>query len=356
MGTSARRRAAPRLIARTALTAAAAVTLGVCLPAPGAATGRLTTGPLTTGPLALAASSSGLSQDFAELRACESSGNYQADTGNSYYGAYQFSQATWRSLGYTGLPSAASPAVQDAAAAALQAQAGWSPWPACANRLGLLPAATTAPPGPGLAFVSALAADTTGNQLPTTDARTLAAEIDAGTLTRAAETAVMVHTSGYAARQVTAAYHQVLGRGVDPVGLATWSKALETGTSPAALAADLTGSAEFYQNAGDTAEGFVAAVYQHLLDRPADPGGLAAWTEALVHGMPRDGLALALLGSAEGRADQVQADYQSVLRRPADPSGLITWSGVLARNGDDTTGLTAGLLASEEYFADAQDR
>ncbi|MGP8059181.1 MAG: transglycosylase family protein [Acidimicrobiales bacterium] len=75
---------------------------------------------------------------WAALRQCESGGNYADDTGNGYYGAYQFSLGTWLGLGYSGLPSAAPPAVQDAAAQALQARSGWGQWPACARKLGLL--------------------------------------------------------------------------------------------------------------------------------------------------------------------------------------------------------------------------
>ncbi len=77
------------------------------------------------------------SDDFARLRQCESGGNYSINTGNGYYGAYQFNLGTWRGLGYSGLPSSASPATQDAAAITLQAQRGWSPWPACSRKLGL---------------------------------------------------------------------------------------------------------------------------------------------------------------------------------------------------------------------------
>ena len=77
------------------------------------------------------------SQTFARLRQCESSGNYRANTGNGYYGAYQFSLATWRSLGYRGRPHDASPAVQDEAARRLQARSGWGQWPACSRRLGV---------------------------------------------------------------------------------------------------------------------------------------------------------------------------------------------------------------------------
>lgn len=83
--------------------------------------------------------------DFARLRQCESGGNYSINTGNGFYGAYQFDLGTWAGLGYSGLPSNASPATQDAAAAELQAQRGWAPWPACSRMLGLYGGGGAAP-------------------------------------------------------------------------------------------------------------------------------------------------------------------------------------------------------------------
>src|SRR5450432_3762141 len=68
---------------------------------------------------------------FSSIRQCESGGNYSTNTGNGYYGAYQFTQATWNSLGYSGVPSDASPATQDAAAAQLAARSGFGQWPVC---------------------------------------------------------------------------------------------------------------------------------------------------------------------------------------------------------------------------------
>lgn len=74
---------------------------------------------------------------WLELRDCESGDNYSTDTGNGYYGAYQFALATWLGLGFSGLPSSAPPAEQDEAAQELQARSGWGQWPACAAELGL---------------------------------------------------------------------------------------------------------------------------------------------------------------------------------------------------------------------------
>jgi hypothetical protein len=65
------------------------------------------------------------------IAACESGGDYSANTGNGFYGAYQFTQETWASVGGTGNPAAASPAEQDRRAAMLYAQSGSSPWPVC---------------------------------------------------------------------------------------------------------------------------------------------------------------------------------------------------------------------------------
>ncbi len=66
---------------------------------------------------------------FARIRAREAGGNYATNTGNGYYGAYQFNLGTWQGVGGSGLPSNASPAEQDMRAGMLYAQRGCSPWP-----------------------------------------------------------------------------------------------------------------------------------------------------------------------------------------------------------------------------------
>jgi resuscitation-promoting factor RpfA len=77
-------------------------------------------------------------QTWHRLRMCESSNNYRINTGNGYYGAYQFDLSTWRSVGGSGYPNQASPAEQDARALILYRMRGWQPW-TCASILGLRP-------------------------------------------------------------------------------------------------------------------------------------------------------------------------------------------------------------------------
>ena len=74
---------------------------------------------------------------WARLRQCESGGRYNINTGNGFYGAYQFVPRTWRGLGFPGMPHQAPPEMQDEAARKLQARSGWGQWPACSRRLGL---------------------------------------------------------------------------------------------------------------------------------------------------------------------------------------------------------------------------
>lgn len=69
-----------------------------------------------TKPVYASSGNSSLSKWLYTLRMCESGGNYKINTGNGYYGAYQFLDSTWDSLG-TGYARAdyAPPSVQDKA-------------------------------------------------------------------------------------------------------------------------------------------------------------------------------------------------------------------------------------------------
>jgi hypothetical protein len=80
------------------------------------------------------ASTDSFADQMHRLRVCESSNNYRANTGNGYYGAYQYAPATWTHLGYAGRPDQASYKTQDAATTKLHSRQGWKPWPGCAKR------------------------------------------------------------------------------------------------------------------------------------------------------------------------------------------------------------------------------
>lgn len=79
--------------------------------------------------------SGSFAQALARLRSCE--GSYTSNTGNGYYGAYQFDIQTWGGYGGYSNASVAPPAVQDEKAWLTYQRRGWSPWPSCSRSMGL---------------------------------------------------------------------------------------------------------------------------------------------------------------------------------------------------------------------------
>jgi Transglycosylase-like domain/Putative peptidoglycan binding domain len=93
-------------------------------------------GPQTLGALGVGARTSrgggGATAVLQRIAQCESGGNPRAVSPNRlYFGKYQFSRATWRSVGGSGNPAKASEAEQDRRARILYRRAGASPWPTC---------------------------------------------------------------------------------------------------------------------------------------------------------------------------------------------------------------------------------
>lgn len=125
-------RTRPARPARSAATGGAALAVGAVLAV------------MTAGP------ASANDNDWYRLRMCESGNNYAINTGNGYYGAYQFDLGTWRGVGGAGYPNHASAAEQDYRARLLYRSRGWSPW-TCARILNLQPDPSNgylAPPKP----------------------------------------------------------------------------------------------------------------------------------------------------------------------------------------------------------------
>jgi hypothetical protein len=85
----------------------------------------------TTGASTQTAGGSAAPPHLQAIAACESGGNPRTDTGNGFYGKYQFTLDTWQAVGGAGNPAQASEAEQDRRAAMLYAQAGPGQWPVC---------------------------------------------------------------------------------------------------------------------------------------------------------------------------------------------------------------------------------
>ena len=76
---------------------------------------------------------------WKELAACESTLNPRAlNPTGKYRGLFQFDTRSWEYVGGSGDPSRASVREQYKRAKLLQDKQGWSAWPQCAKKVGLL--------------------------------------------------------------------------------------------------------------------------------------------------------------------------------------------------------------------------
>lgn len=82
-----------------------------------------------------------LNHPWGALAMCESSGDWQANTGNGYEGGLQFSPPTWRANRQPWMPMHAYEATPDDQVQVAEIVAGKygfrSQWPDCSRRLGL---------------------------------------------------------------------------------------------------------------------------------------------------------------------------------------------------------------------------
>ena len=74
---------------------------------------------------------------WGALARCESGGDPANKENPRYRGAFQFSYATWKSVGGSGDPADASYSEQLGRAQVLRARSGWGQWPKCSRELGL---------------------------------------------------------------------------------------------------------------------------------------------------------------------------------------------------------------------------
>jgi len=76
------------------------------------------------------------SVNWDAIAQCESGGNWAINTGNGYYGGLQFSPATWKSNGGTGMPHQASREEQIRVAENTLRTQGIGAWPTCGKKAG----------------------------------------------------------------------------------------------------------------------------------------------------------------------------------------------------------------------------
>ena len=160
---------------------------------------------------------------------------------------------------------------------------------------------------------------------------------------------------------VKSMYQTMLGRTAETQGLNFWTNMLAHGSDESTVRADIASSDEFFNRAGGTNDGFLAALYQDLLGRAGDAPSIALWQSQLAGNATRRDVAEGFVKSSEFHnllvndphsSSAMSGWYQTYFHRAADQAGQSFFAGQL----DGKTSLEKvqlEMLASDEYFARA---
>jgi hypothetical protein len=166
-------------------------------------------------------------------------------------------------------------------------------------------------------------------------------------------TGVVISIEGsteYLNNQVNALYTKYLRRPANPFGAQAWTNFLRAGGTLEQMAAQFTSSQEFYVLQGGTNQDFITGLYGYMLGRyNTSAGEIASWETLLDAGISRFAVAATFVTSQEYRANLVHSDYTTFLLRPADPGGLTAWVNALNAGATDQQVL-AQIFGSAEGF------
>jgi virginiamycin B lyase len=204
-------------------------------------------------------------------------------------------------------------------------------------------------------FVTAAYWDFLG-RLPSADERSTAAGLlDSGGESKAAFLSGLAASPAWVDRIVAGFYRDTLGRDPDSGGLAFWTNQIVSGRlTVAQVAAAFYASGEYFDGiGGGTDATWVSDLYEKILHRDPDRGGLGFWVQQVpVRG--RAWVAFNFYQSPESGSDRVSGLYERLLHREPDAGGLQFWTGQVLSRGDLV--LAVELAASDEYAADAVAR
>jgi hypothetical protein len=176
-----------------------------------------------------------------------------------------------------------------------------------------------------------------------------------------------ITSTSHEAAQVYRLYGAALDREPDQNGLKAWTSALISDTATLTqVARGFTESPEFSTKYGSLDDvGYITLLYQNVLDRNPDPGGLAAWQGGLRGGLSRADVLVGFSESPENiektrdaidhglwlRDDPaaiIARLYDTVLDRLPDGPGLSAWKGGL-QSGMTLQQVADGFTNSPEF-------
>lgn len=215
------------------------------------------------------------------------------------------------------------------------------------------------PPFPTLdSFTNRQHLDFAGRAATTAERSAWASSIGAGTLTPAAAIDQAVDFVHWAKQSPNIRLYQAYFKRLpDASGLTYWSNKSRTGTSIYKISSTFAASSEFTSKYGSlTNRQFVELVYQNVLGRPGDAGGISYWTAKLDAKAKNRGEVM--VGFSESNEYKTKTKalvdvvnvFTGMLRRVPTTTEISTWQPQLA-SGTSRATLVSSLLASAAYDA-----
>lgn len=160
----------------------------------------------------------------------------------------------------------------------------------------------------------------------------------------------------YRSIKIREAYNRALRRDPEAAGAAYWLGALQRGQlSPENVYSTFLATDEMYNvQGGGTNVGYVTSMYQDLLVRQPDAGGLTYWTARLDKGEARRAISDSIWYSPEKFNVRVVEAYQLLLGRSADSGEQAYWSQIARQFGPTT--MRSMIMSTEEYWNRANVR
>ncbi|HEX5443392.1 MAG TPA: Ig-like domain-containing protein, partial [Pirellulales bacterium] len=160
---------------------------------------------------------------------------------------------------------------------------------------------------------------------------------------------IFLNSNEYRTDMLNGVYQQMLGRPIDPGGLNFWLQQMQAGVPIEGVITAVAGSGEYVFDHGSSTQSLVQSLYQDLLGRAASADDLAYWSSVLNNGVPPSSVAAAMVDSTEYRTNLITSYYQTYLGHQPDLGGLRNWLADL-QIGLPRTAVQAGILSSDEYF------
>ncbi|HVX64224.1 MAG TPA: DUF4214 domain-containing protein, partial [Pirellulales bacterium] len=144
-------------------------------------------------------------------------------------------------------------------------------------------------------------------------------------------------------------YQDYLLRTADAAGVAFWRNIWKRDGGPENVIAGMISSDEFFQSAGGTNAAWIQTLYQRLLDRQADPHGLAYWTQQLdLQLASKQQVVLRFTQSTENFENLVTGFYQEYLQRTPTSDELNNFVQQM-HAGASQRDIQIEIISSDEY-------